>query len=164
MPRRLWVDTVVSESIVVAGESFVNLLTSLTGTEGHMLQMTLIRTIVGLDVARLTHDSGEGSERIAMGIGVTSREAISLGTSALPNPAIETDFPTRGWVWRAHYRTYGFAADQPAVFNQRIDLDLRSMRKLDNGVPYLMLEMDNLEGTSSVVQALGMIRMLFQVT
>ncbi len=161
---RVWEDTVVSVSVAVAGENLIGLADSLTEAEARFNQMTLLRTIIGLDVARLVHDSGEGSERIALGIGIASRESMTAGTTAVPNPSIGTDHPVRGWVWRAHYRTYGFAADQPAVFNQRINLDIRAMRKLDNGRPFLFMESDNLEGVSSVVQVMGLIRMLFLVS
>ena len=162
MPR-LWIDTVISQSVADAGEERLSLMTDYNAGDQRLTQMTLLRTIIGLDIARLTHDSGEGSERLAIGIAIVSQEAYNIGENATPNPSVATDYPTRGWIWRAHYRTYGFAADQAAVFNQRIDLDLRSQRKLESGEPVIMMELDNLEGSSSVVQVLGLIRMLWLV-
>ena len=162
MPR-LWVDRVISQQVATGAEAVINLLSEVSIAESRLGQFTLLRTIIGLDIARLTHDSGEGSDQMAMGIGIVSQEALSIGTTAIPNASIGTDHPARGWIWRAIYRTYGFAADQPAAFNRRIDLDLRSQRKLDNGVSVLIMENDAVEGSTSVTLVLGLIRQLWLV-
>ena len=136
-------------------------MTGMTFPQTRRDRMTLLRTIIGLDVARLTHDSGEGSEQVFFGIAIATQEAFDAGAASLPSPFVMTEFPRLPWVWRAAYRTYGFAADQPAVFNQRIDLDIRAKRKLENGQAYLNVVNTTFEGSSSVVTVSGIIRQLW---
>ena len=90
-------------------------------------------TLIGMDVAYAVHDSGEGSQHLDIGIGVASQDALAAGAGSLPDPNAADDHPIRGWVFRARGRVFGFAADQPMVYSWRIDRDIRSRRKLDNG-------------------------------
>jgi len=136
-------------------------MSGVSATQTRFDRMTLLRTIVGLDIGRVVHDSGEGSEKIALGIGIASQEAFAGGF--LSDPNIQTDFPTRGWVWRAQYRIFGFAADQPAVFTRRLDIDLRSQRKLENGEAFLNMVVEAMEGVSSSLTVMGFIRQLWLV-
>jgi len=159
---RLWIDTPLALAVAVAATSNASLMTGVSATETRLSQMTLLRTIIGLDVARTVHDSGEGSETVTLGIGVVSQAGFSTG--AIPNPATATEFPIRGWVWKAAYRTFGFAADQPAVFNRRIDLDIRAMRKLENGEAYIAVAVVALEGVSGAVTIHGLVRQLWLVS
>ena len=98
---------------------------------------------------------------MSVGIGIASQEAFAA--AALADPQTDTDFPTRGWVWRARYRVWGFAADQPAVFTRRVDLDLRSQRKLENGEAFINGFNLNQEGVSNTVVVTGLIRQLWLV-
>ncbi len=123
--------------------------------------MTLLRTIVGLDLAYTVHDSGEGSQQVALGFGVESQEAFSTGVH--PDPETRGDFPTRGWVYRGMWRVFGFAAGQADVHVRRVDLDLRSRRKLDNGVSFIIGSNFNLEGATGSVKVLGIVRQLWMV-
>ena len=123
--------------------------------------MTLLRTIIGLDVGRVVHDSGEGSEQFSIGIAIASQEAFAA--VSLSDPETSTDFPTRGWIWRSQYRIFGFAADQPTIFTRRIDLDLRSQRKLENGEAFIIFTNTALEGTPSSAKVIGIVRQLWLV-
>ena len=124
--------------------------------------MTLMRTIIGIDIAHLVHDSGEGSQDVTLGIGVTSQEAFAAGI--LPDPNQETEHPTRGWVWRYRCRTYGFAADQAAVYNHRVDKDVRSRRKLENGECYINIFNTADQGSTGTINVIGLIRQLWLLT
>ena len=160
MPR-LWIDTVVQSTIAVGGSTVLSLMTGVSSTQSRFDQMTLLRTIIGLDIGRQVYDSGEGSEIVSLGIGIASQEAFAA--QVLADPFTSTDFPTRGWIWRGVYRVFGFAADQPAVFTRRIDLDLRSQRKLENGEAYINMQMSSLEGAPSISQVVGLVRQLWLV-
>jgi len=131
-------------------------------TQTRFDQMTLLRTVIGIDLARAVHDSGEGSEKVALGIGIASQAAFAAGS--VSDPSLNADFPIRGWLWRGQYRVFGFAADQPAVFNQRIDKDLRGQRKLENGEPFIVVRVTAMEGVSSTLTMLALIRQLWLVT
>ncbi len=160
MPR-LWIDTPMDLAVVVGTPAVLSLMTGVSATQTRFDQMTLLRTIIGIDIAHAVHDSGEGSQRVSVGIAVASQEAFAA--AALPDTEIGTDFPTRGWVWRALYRVWGFAADQPAVFTRRVDLDIRAMRKLENGESYITAANVNQEGTTGTVNIVGMVRQLWLV-
>ena len=161
--RSLWVDTLVGFTVSSNSEASSDLMGSLLENETRLSQLTLVRTIVGVDIAYSVHDAGEGSQQAAIGIALVGREAAAAGVASLPQPDIEADFPATPWVWRARYRIYGFAADQPAVFNRRIDLDLRSQRKMANGELALIMANNPQEGVATTLFFSGMIRCLFLV-
>ena len=160
MPR-LWIDTVFNSVVVIGTQKNVLLTAPVTATQARLQQMTLLRTIIGFDLARTVHDSGEGSERISIGIGI-GREGETAAEN-VPAPNDGAEFPTRGWVWRASYRIFGFAADQPAIFSRRVDLDLRSQRKLENGESFLAARLEAIDGSNSTVNIVGMVRQLWLV-
>ena len=160
MPN-VWIDTIISMNIPVANSETVSLMTGVSATQTRFDRMTLRRTLIGVDIARILHDSGEGSEQVACGVGIASQEVFAAGQTA--DPETSTDFPIRGWIWRAQYRIFGYAADQPAVFDRRLDLDLRSQRKLENGEAYFKVRVDTENGVSSNVLISGMIRQLWLV-
>ena len=162
MPARtVWIDTRVNEAVVTGTPFAISLMGTAGASQSRFDALTLTRTIIGLDVAAVVHDSGEGSARIALGIGVASEEAFVAGT--LPDPDVDNDHPTRGWVWRAQYRIWAFAADQPAIFDRRVDLDIRAQRKLENGVAYLNGVNSTQEGAAVGVQVVGFIRTLWLI-
>ena len=160
MPR-LWVDTNIDITVSSGSSGSTSLMTGVSATQTRFDRMTLLRTILGFDIAYAVHDSGEGSQRVSLGIGITSQEAFTAGV--FPDPETDTDFPVRGWIWRAKYRIFGFAADQPAIFTRRVDLDLRAMRKLENGEAFMNIANVAEEGTTGVIIVTGLIRQLWLV-
>jgi len=161
--RSLWVDSLIDTTVVSSGEAVDDLLASLPESEARLSRLTLVRTIVGIDIAYSVHDAGEGSQRGAFGICGISREAFSAGVASLPHPDIASDHPTLPWVVRAVYRIYGFAADQPAIFTRRVDLDIRSQRKVDNGTMVMVMTNNPVEGVTTTILFSGMVRQLYLV-
>jgi hypothetical protein len=161
--RSLWVDTVFLVLVATGTQSYVDLMGSLLETETRLSRLTLVRTIIGIDIANNVHDSGEGSQQAGMGVFVISREAALAGVASLPHPNVAADFPTLPWVYRAFYRIFGFAADDPTIFTRRVDLDIRSQRKVDNGELGIVLSNDAFEGATALVSFTGIIRCLFLV-
>jgi len=160
MPR-IWIDTHLNMSMASGAQDLVSLMTGVSSAQTRFDRMTLLRTIVGIDVAYTVHDSGEGSQNVAIGVGIASQEAFAAGTVSDPNSA--TDFPTRGWVWKWRGRIFGFAADQPAIMSRRIDIDLRGMRKLENGEAFIVANNDPNEGTATAIEITGLLRQLWLV-
>ncbi len=161
MARTIWIDTLLSDDIAASGQLVKSLMSGVSSVQTRFDSMTLLRTIVGLDLAYTVHDAGEGSGVLDIGIGVTTQEAFNA--SVVPDPNVETDFPTRGWIYRSRYRVFGFAADQPAVYSARVDKDIRSRRKLDNGECYIVANWSIIEGASATVKVLGLLRQLWLV-
>ena len=163
MPMRsLWIDSKFADSVVTGGTHMQNLLTGVTSDAGRLTQMTLTRTIIGLDVAYTVHDSGEGSQLVSLGSAIQAQDAFGV-LGSTPDPSDPTAFPTLPWVWRAAYRVFGFAADQQAVYSRRVDLDIRAQRKLANGVSFLRIDNEALEGVTGTVMVSGFVRQLWLV-
>ena len=160
MPR-IWIDSAVNNTIASGAVFLGSLMTGVSATQTRFDQMTLLRTIIGVDVAVLTHGSAKGSQTVSMGIAVASQEAFAAGT--VSDSEVDTDFPTRGWVWRARYRIFGFLGDGSPHFTRRIDRDLRAMRKLENGEMFLQAANVALEGSTNAVTLTGLIRQLWLV-
>ncbi len=160
MPR-LWIDSLIDLTLASGATVSDSIMSGVSSTQTRFDQMTLLRTIVGIDIAYAVHDSGEGSQQVTVGIAIGSQEAVAA--SVLPDPEVETDFPIRGWIWRMRYRIFGFSADQPTVFTRRVDLDLRGKRKLENGEAYITADNDPEEGATAAVLVTGMIRQLWLV-
>jgi len=158
---RLWIDTLIGINQGTGGTNFQTLMGGFTAPQTRLTGMTLLRTIIGLDVAYVVHDAGEGSQDVAIGIALGETDQIAAGFGSLPNPEVATDFPRLPWVWRARYRIFGFAADQPTVFTRRIDLDIRAQRKLENAIAYLITTNTAREGVASSVAVSGFVRQLW---
>ena len=155
----MWIDTGLNQIVVVGTQLVAALRGGFAQADMRLRRMTLLRTIVGIDIGVSVHDQGEGSQRLVLGLAIGPSEAVTAGT--VPDPNEDQDFPIRGWVWRASYRVYGFAADQPAIDRQRVDIDLRSRRKLENGESYLVADNIDVEGTSGSLRIVGIIRQLY---
>ncbi len=139
MPGRMfWMDTIFDQDIAAGGSASQSLITGLTDVDTRLSQMTLMRTIVRMDIAPAVMDSGEGSVVVDCDIGIVTQVAFAFPT--LPNPAAEGDFPVRGWVWRARWRVWVTAADRAVVVWRQVDVDLRSRRKLENGELFVIWE------------------------
>ena len=109
--RSLWVDTILTVIQGTGAASYVDLMGSLLETETRLPQLTLVRTIIGIDIAVTIHDAVEGSQLGAFGVLGISREAALAGVASLPHPNVAADYPTLPWIVRAMYRVYSFAAD-----------------------------------------------------
>ncbi len=162
--RRLWTDTFIDETTASGTQDEIDLTSTFLTNEMRLAQLTLVRTIIRLDIAYSVHDAGEGSQQATAGICVVSRPALSGGTATMPNPNDANAYPTRPWVWRTRNRVFGFAADQPAIDVVKIDLDIRSQRKLENGELEFLCANVPEEGVATTLLFSGLIRCLFLVT
>ena len=161
MPRTVWIDYLVNADIGSGAQAAIDLGVDFTTEETRLVQMTLMRTIIRLDIAYTVHDAGEGSQRIGIGIAIESQEAFAAAVH--PDPLTAADFPVRGWVYRGVWRVFGFAADQPAVDVVRVDKDIRARRKRDNGLSFIVIDNQPVEGVAATVRVLGIVRQLWLV-
>jgi len=161
MAKTFWSDTLISSDIAVSSQQHLGLIDQFTKDQLRMGQVTLLRTIIGIDCAAVIHESGAGSSTLSMGIGVASQEAFLAGT--LPDPNTATDFPTKGWIFRARGRVFAFPVGAPQVYSWRIDRDIRARRILDNGEPYMIFTNDTNEGSTTALRVTGLVRCLWLV-
>ncbi len=163
MPKTLWVDSLFDNDVTNVTTATFSLLAQPSQTESRLAGLTLLRTIIRLALAPTVMDVGEGSQRVSLGIGVATQEAVTLG-AALPDPEDPEDFPARGWVWRGRWRVWATAADRAVVVWREIDKDIRARRKLENGEPFLSINNTASEGSSFTIRFTGMIRQLWLIT
>ena len=157
----LWIDKLQTFGVPAAGGQVIDQLTAeMPITTLRTARLTLLRTIVRLDLAASVRDSGEGDQAVRMGICIVPVEAVANP----PDPKIATDHPTRGWIWRSAYRVYAVATDDQNVDVIRIDVDLRSKRKLENGLCVFVVDNDDNQGTATAIQVIGVIRQLWMVS
>ncbi len=158
----IWFDSLLSEAVAPGTQDLRQLGTGAQAvTERRLQRYTLTRTIIGLEIHPTVRDSGEGDQLVDIGIGLFSLEANTAAEVA--NPAVESEFPIQGWLWRARYRVYASAVDDQNIYPVRIDLDIRAQRKLENGRMGLVTSNMNNQGTSTAISVTGIIRMLYIV-
>ncbi len=160
----LWADQLLNEAVGAGGgrdASFLGLST-LSALDRRIQRFTLIRTIIGINIEPTVPDSGEGDQLVSLGIGIMDNQQSVVAD--MPDPAVEAEFPTKGWTWRAQYRVYAVAAGDQNRIHQRVDLDIRAQRKLENGRPALVLTNTDNQGVATAVSVTGIIRMLYLVS
>ena len=158
----VWADTRTTASVASGAQLLVSLMVSLPNLEARFNQLTLLRTIVRMDLAATVRDTGEGDQVVDFGIGIASQDAFAAG--AVSDPNVGADYPIRGWIWRSMYRVYGVAIDDQNVDVIRIDMDLRGKRKLENGEAFLVVNNAVNQGVAQAVQPTALIRQLWLVS
>jgi len=151
-----WIDTLLNVSVTGVVQQDVDMMGIASFSESRR-GWTLVRTIIGIDVAYAVHDSGEGSHLVTLGIGIASTEALSAA-GGIAEPDVAAEHPQAGWLFRAQYRIFGFAADQPQFHTARIDKDIRAKRKLANGICVFSAASALHEGAASTVKVTGIVR------
>ena len=151
--RRQWQDFLVTADVADSAQANANLLDGvITETKG----LTAVRFIIRLDLRPSTWVSNStDSQMVTMGIGIFTADAIS--GSVYPDPNVSTDHPGAGWLWRYCTLVNEDQASGPA----RIDVDLRSMRKVMYGGTRLVINNDPDVGTAFTVSVRGLIRILY---
>ena len=157
MPRRTtWEDTAFAVGIATGAQQ----LTALDGvlSQADAQGLTLTRMIIDLSCFSSTVAGAWGVQRLALGVGIASREA--LAASAVPDPNTDTEEPPRGWVWKTTVAIAQNGIGTPVV-TARIMVDNRAKRRLDSGRLYIALNNDAELGTTFAVRIIGNIRALF---
>ena len=154
-----WIDILVSLQCVDGGDEAETLTTgtSVVDTRG----MTLIRTILRLDMFLTSVAGAYGAQRIALGIMIASQEAFATGITARPDPRTAADFPPRGWIYRN-----AVAVSQNGVstnFVTTVTADIRGVRKVEKGELILIVQSDALVGTAFTTNVRGIVRCLFKL-
>ena len=154
-----WVDSLFDFTIANAGQDVRSLLSTLIGndTQG----MTLVRTIIELSLGPINWTGAFGTQALDMGIGMSAQEAFLAGT--LPDPSTSTEFPQNGWVIRTRKGCLNPGSVSAGYELQKIQMDLRSQRRIDDGELYMI--MDNFPGlgTAFSIQVTGIVRCLFKL-
>ena len=151
--RRQWQDHLIDESTASATQDSSVLLDGDTDdTKG----MTLVRTIIRLDVMAATL-AGDSTDQMAVSLGIGMMSSEAIGSQEFPDPDTAGDIPLSGWLWRSR----GIVLELPQQTLWRIDLDIRSQRKVMYGSPVLVIDNNLKAGTAFTVATVGIIRTLY---
>ena len=145
----------MSVAISSAGQSLLALDGTLSQADAQGL--TLTRLIGTLSMGSSTVAGAWGTGRLAVGVGIASREAFTAGI--VPDPRSETEEPPRGWVYKTIEGIAQNGISTPVLTHVRFDI--RSQRKLDSGRLYLALDYDSELGTTFVARVFGLVRALY---
>jgi len=125
---------------------------------------TVTRLIVDLEVGMQATSESEGEMVIDVGVGVCSDEAFVLGSTAIPDPNIEGDYPMNGWLyiatgWVTQSLPTGGTPTAMWRTNAVFKADIRTQRKVDRG--RLFLKLQNTDITlGQTVRVVGRVRAL----
>ncbi len=114
---------------LTAGNSFTADATAILGSVSFNVPGTVLRMIGEYIIAPTAAPVAGDEAVISIGIGFVSGDAFTLGSTAMPDPGAEPQFP---WLfWSSHvlrYTTTALPADL-GVGTLRRQFDIKSMRK-----------------------------------
>ncbi len=152
-----WEDTSVLSVIVDNGDALLSLVGGLS--EDERRGMTIVRTIVALSLSPQTTSGVVGSMMCDIAIGAANQQAFTAGVASLPDPAINSERPPRGWLYKTRAAILDDADNASPLTEVRADV--RSKRKIDAGIAYLHLAVDARTGTAFSVTVSGLVRILY---
>jgi len=152
--RSMWVDTNVNLAASSGSQSAgLSLMGGFTAAE--IFGWTVTRLIFDLGLHSTTVGGAWGVHAADLGIGIVSAESFAAGI--FPDPVQSTEKPIRGWLYKVRCAVSQNSGGQ-VIFPCRGDL--RSGRKIDTGVMFLIINNTPFFGTTFTLQALGTIRAL----
>ena len=158
MPRPTdWIDTLLDFNVATGTGAFRSLMTGVAPV--NMRGMTLIRTIIKLNMYSNTTAGAWGVQRADIGIGVADQDAFAA--TALPDPNVSTDKPARGWVYRTQELISQNGVGTRIVFD--VQADIRAARKVENGELYIGVFNTAETGTTFAINVFGLIRTLYKL-
>ena len=150
-----WTDTLISSTVASGAQGIITLMGGMSQIDSRGL--TVARTIVRLSFLPPVAVS-DAIQGLHFGIGVVGQDAFAA--SAVPDADVDGDRPPRGWIIRDSVAVPG-AASMTNAAPVRVELDIRGMRKVDDGELVLIMDSVAISGTPFIVRAFGIIRVVF---
>ncbi len=100
---------------------------------------------------------------LTLGLAILSTDAVTLGVTAVPDPASEPEYP---WIWWGEMalNSFGVIADTTAGWGpsaQRQEIDSKAMRKIKPGESLLaIIQSTNASGAPVTLLDIGQVRVL----
>jgi len=134
--------------------------TLLTSFSSGVNPSTILRTMGALAV-NATPDGASDTDIISVGLGVVSDRAIATGSTAMPSPTDDADYP---WVWLIHIPLRAVSAtlieNTAGIITVVRDFDTRGMRRMKSGEELALVAEEN-TGEFGTVDVGGGFRFLF---
>jgi len=166
MPRRTtWIDTHLAQITAAATRDSDMLAGSEEPGDTVNRGLTVTRIIINpLSMLSTTVAGAWGAQALHIGIGVSSISAFDVAASAgLPDPSVEGEAPDSGWLWKAEVIVAQNGANGYNVVAARQAVDVRSQRKLQQGVLFITMSNLTLFGTAFSVATHGIVRTLVKL-
>ena len=124
--------------------------------------ITVARLLINFEAFITGSVTVSSAQGITVGVGVASSEAFAIGTTALPDPLLDTEYPPRGWLYAGSKICYLHVVAGVGVAKQdaSFQLDLRGMRKIDKGKLFLLILNNNFTGGVGTIDVHGRARAL----
>ncbi len=138
--------------------------TTLAGNADFLAAVTVLRMLGSYTIGLTAAPAALDDAVITLGIGVVSSDAAALGSTAMPDPNVELEFPWLYWADHAFFYR-GDAADHDGTTKEiRKSFDVRSMRKIKPRESLAMIvEYNDLVGTPPMRLICGAVRVLLAV-
>jgi len=160
MPRsRSWADLRLAGESLVAGTDILKDILSDAPTSD---TLTIVRLVVDLEAHYIITNTITDSDSVVdVGIGVVSAEAFAAGVGAIPDPALSTGYPARGWLYIATKYVGQALTTSTGMFNTnaQFQADLRASRKVDKGKVIIRIANANIN-VGGAMQVTGRVRAL----
>ena len=150
--KATWIDTIVSFTVANGAQQLVSLMGGMTPVDSR--GFTLTRTIIEVSFAPPTAVS-DGYQVASYGVGLVSQEAFVAGV--VPDPDQAADRPARGWVYRGSMLVAG-AANMTSHVPARLEKDIRSQRRVDDGEMIFIMNNGSADGTTFTMTVQGLVR------
>ena len=140
---RAWADTRIQYSALNTGVvQLENLLLNAPTVD----TLTAVRVIGDLWVMYSPNSTVVDSlSSVDLGVGVTSAEAFAAGGVSIPSPTDDTQYPPRGWLYISTQPVVQ-QAESTGIFVHMAHFkwDVGSMRKIDKGVLFMVIEQNDI--------------------
>ncbi len=153
-----WEEGPGANSIVTQTGSGVAIFTVGQSTTVDGITVVRIRGFVELLITAAT-SAGDGFHG-ALGIGIVSTPAFSVGVTAMPTPVTEVEW--EGWMWHQYFSLTSPVATSDNNARQVFEIDSKAMRKVDSEETFFAAVESTEVGTSTLKTRLGT-RMLFKL-
>ena len=158
--KTIWVDNIFNDTAASGTTSEFALLSPQIDAWEATKGMTLLRTIVSLDVGPSALGVTVGVQRVSIGIGVAGEEAVTAGGAALPSPSNQADKPPSGWLYRQVRRIDDHTSDDiHAVIH--IEAIVKGARKLMYGETFMCVQNEAVSGSAFTIRTIGLVRQLY---
>ena len=162
VPRRrttAWEDTFINQDLANNARLDQDLLVNVSDADKRGL--TVVRTLIHLWFTPAAGSVVNGSQKLFMGIQLSSEDAFAA--NAVPDPNNSTEYPIGGWMYRDLIVVIN--PNTGPFLNPSVELwrDIRSQRKLDRSEMMYSVENNAGSGTTFNVSAIGLIRVLYKL-
>ena len=152
--RTSWQDRIISTTVVSGGVLNNDMLIDISRDEGR--GATIGRLIADITIFSTTVAGAWGLQIVDIGFGMIERDA--LAASAVPDPNVSSDQPSRGWMFRT--RCVAFQNGVGTVIGVKCMFDIRSQRRIDASTLGMLVVNTAGLGTNFTIGMEGIVRVL----